>query len=151
MAYNDILDKTRQEMEILVSNGLNSQKYTKLFTAMHQLRMLCVQGVSSAGPSAGTPYLLPIAAAALPSVDLSFEICSPDESLDLIKAGSAFCPNCGRLFSNPKGSPRSVSPQSPHPNLFQSCMMAGYSCNVGVSGMKMSTKLKALVENLTHV
>ncbi|KAJ0425197.1 P-loop containing nucleoside triphosphate hydrolase protein [Aspergillus carlsbadensis] len=106
MAYSDILEKTRQEMEMLVSNGLGNHKYTKLFTAMHQLRMLCVQGVSSARPVAGTPYLLPVAVAAFPSADVSCELCSSDESLDLLKAGSAFCPDCGRLFSNPKGSPR---------------------------------------------
>ncbi|CEN59397.1 hypothetical protein ASPCAL01848 [Aspergillus calidoustus] len=150
MAYNEILYKTRQEMEVLVSNGLGSSKYTKLFTAIHKLRMLCVQGVNTKGSDARTPYLSPITAAASPYVDIYCELCYADESLGLIKAGSAFCPDCGRLLSSTQGTPRSGSrsPRPANPVSPASDRLLQYSCSMAES--ETATKLTALMENLVH-
>jgi hypothetical protein len=152
MAYNEILYKTRQEMEVLVSNGLGNIKYTKLFTAIHQLRMLCVQGVNSKGSVARTPFLSPCTATASPYVEMYCELCYADESLGLTKAGSDFCPDCGRLLSSTPGTPRSGS-RSPLPvnSVSQGPdSLVGYSCNMAESATELSTKLTALMEDLVR-
>ncbi|KAL3456284.1 P-loop containing nucleoside triphosphate hydrolase protein [Aspergillus heterothallicus] len=131
LAYEKILDETKREMEMLVSTGRGKRKYIKLFTAMHRLRMLCVQGVASKEMASRVSCLSPIASSLASDVDMYCELCHPDESLDLIKAGNAFCPDCGRLFSNTQGSSESGS-VSPRPIVF-----SGWTQTLDILGLKL--------------
>jgi SWI/SNF-related matrix-associated actin-dependent regulator of chromatin subfamily A3 len=100
-AYDEILEKTKQEMDHLVSSNLGARKYTKLFTAMHLLRVLCVQGTAcrswnSRSSSPTQPF-------EINGSEPRCEICD-DEFTQSFKAECSFCPGCSRLLSDPPSS-----------------------------------------------
>ncbi|KAK7414839.1 hypothetical protein QQX98_006354, partial [Neonectria punicea] len=56
--YESILEKTRGDMDDLISKGSNIRKYNVLFTAILRMRMLCNRG-SLPTPTTGSSYLAP--------------------------------------------------------------------------------------------
>jgi hypothetical protein len=87
--YDKILKQAEMEMDMLVSTSSCVQSYTKLFTVILRLRMLCNLGQFCKG---------------LGSVaDLGCDFCQKGESLDLMK-DLIFCHSCSRVlpYINPE-------------------------------------------------
>ncbi|PYH65798.1 DEAD/DEAH box helicase [Aspergillus vadensis CBS 113365] len=96
-AYDEILNETKHEMDTLVSSNLGARKYTKLFTAMHRLRVLCVQG--TACRSWNSRSCSPTRPSGIKNSEPRCEICD-DEFTTSFKAECLFCPGCSRLLSD---------------------------------------------------
>ncbi|XRM42290.1 hypothetical protein ABZX51_005515 [Aspergillus tubingensis] len=149
-AYNEILDETKHEMDTLVSSNLGARKYTKLFTAMHRLRVLCVQGTACRGWNSRS--CSPTRPSAIRNSEPRCEICD-DEFTTSFKAECLFCPGCSRLLSESPGSggylsecltPNSTGvhqyPLSPSP----------YSSLSTSTEPPLSTKLQTLLNDLVQ-
>jgi SNF2-related domain len=121
--YDKFLEQTHKELDMLVSKSSSLQKYTKLFTLILRLRMLCDQGHFCKGissllcpldmPQTWYPTELKL------SDDLGCDLCQNEESIDLMK-DLAFCPSCSQILTylNPEGPgsiSESVPPLKPYP------------------------------------
>jgi hypothetical protein len=166
--YDNILEQTKKDLDMLISTGSSIQRYAKLFTLILRLRMLCDQGLFCKGlsppprpvhvPQAWRPTELEL------GDDLGCDFCRNEESLDLMK-DLAFCQSCSRVLPhlNSEG-PGSMSeslpplalrpPPSPYPSneltgdirsLARSQQSFG---EANVSAEEYPTKLSAVVKNL---
>jgi hypothetical protein len=166
--YDKILEQSKKDMDMLVSTGSSVQKYTKLFTVILRLRMLCdlgnfCEGLSSLlspidMPQARSPSDLEL------DSDLGCDFCQKEESIDLMK-DLIFCPNCSRLLpwfntEDPDSSSKSLrptklcSPQSSYlsnesSGIIQASARLQQSClEAGISAKGYPTKLIEVVKNL---
>ncbi|KAF5498770.1 DNA repair protein RAD5A [Colletotrichum fructicola] len=104
--YDQVLHRTKREIDDTVSKGKTIKKYNFLFTAILKMRMLCNSGTYS-NYSGSHRYL---------RVDSQVkytgcEQCaaSKDEDATLLLAAFQFCPDCGRSLqiSSPGSNPES--------------------------------------------
>jgi hypothetical protein len=105
--YDMILKQAEMEMDMLVSTSSCIQNYTKLFTVILRLRMLCdlgqfCKGLGSSSYSVDMPQAWS-ATDLEPGSDLGCDFCQKGESLDLMK-DLIFCPSCSRVlpYINPE-------------------------------------------------
>ena len=166
--YDKFLEQTKVELDTLVSTSSSIQKYTKLFTLILRLRILCDQGHFYKGlGSPPCPGDMPQARNS-PEIelgdDLGCDLCRNEESLDLMK-DLAFCPSCSRvlLYLNSEG-PGSISesllplkscpPESSYPRsepngIIRSLALSPQSFwTEEVSAKEYPTKLAAVAKNL---
>jgi SNF2-related domain len=111
--YHKFLEQTKSHMDMLVSTGSCFQEFTKLFTIVLRLRMLCNLGKFCKGldsqpfPMAATQTCFP--ADLQICGDLGCDLCEQEESMGLMK-GLTFCPGCSRpLFSINLPGPNCIS------------------------------------------
>jgi hypothetical protein len=152
---------------MLVSTSSCIQKYTKLFTIILSLRMLCDLGNFYKGLGSSQSSM-DISQAWSPTdfdlgSDLDCDFCQKEESLDLMK-DLTFCPSCSRLLQSISEAPNSMleiprptkfcSPQSSHlsnepSGVIQSLARSQRSfLEAGMSDEGCSTKLLAVAKNL---
>lgn len=111
--YHKILEQTKSHMDMLVSTSSCLAEFTKLFTVILRLRMLCnlgqfCKGLGSQPPSMATTQAYFPADFQICS-DLGCDLCEQEESLELMK-GLKFCPSCSRpLFSSDPPGPNCIS------------------------------------------
>ncbi|KAL3470719.1 hypothetical protein BJX99DRAFT_263989 [Aspergillus californicus] len=149
-AYTEVIEKAKREMEMWVSNNLENRKYTKLFSAIHRLRILCVQGTVNTNPISWSSSSLSTQRALTPQVGMTCEICTAEESLDLIKGEDGFCPGCSRLLFDSQNSPESED-NSPYATPDEGCLephiQSKYPRRIEPE-VELSTKMTALLKNL---
>ena len=164
-----ILEQAKMDIDMLVSTSSSIQNYTKLFTVVLRLRMLCnlgqfCKGLGSSPYSVDMPQTWPPIDFE-PGSDLGCDFCQNEESLDLIK-DHTFCPSCSRVLPNIASAasdgilecPRPTeicSPQTPHlsnepggvtrPPAIRSEQSF---LEVGMSAEGYPTKLLAVAQNL---
>jgi hypothetical protein len=166
--YHKILEQTKSHMDMLVSTSSYFPEFTKLFTVILRLRMLCNLGQFCKGPGS-QPFPMATTQACFSAdfqicSDIGCDLCEQEESLELMK-GLTFCPSCSRpLFSiNPPGpncmsetlrSSKVSSPQfsylSNEPSeVIRSLATSQQSfLESGVSAEDYPTKLFAVAKNL---
>ena len=105
--YDSKLEQVKRDMDDVVSSGRQAQRYTKLFTLILRLRMLCNHGThsltSSLSPSRSeTPEPSMISELQIED-DTGCHICNDLESSDLVRE-SDICLSCGRPLRSSPGS-----------------------------------------------
>jgi len=168
--YNKILEKTKRELDMLVSTSSSIQKYTKLFTLTLRLRILCDQGHFCEELSS-PPCPVGMSQAWGPTElelgdELGCDLCRNEECLDLMK-DIAFCPSCSRVLpylsaegpgsmSENLAPVKLCSPQSSYPSheptgVIRSLARSQQSVLAAeVSAKEYPTKLSAIAKNLRH-
>jgi hypothetical protein len=99
--YQRILEETRRDIDSFVSTEVSIQKYyTRLFTVILRLRIMCDQGTFCEGAGSTilpTPEFSEISPKKFRLGDFFCELCQSEESLDLMRDRDV-CWNCSRLL-----------------------------------------------------
>lgn len=103
--YNKLLEETKRDMDTFVGRKFTvQQRYTRLFTAILRLRMLCDQGtfcVRTRSSLSPMPYsLLGSSTGFMLESDFSCDFYRSDESIEMTKDGE-FCSNSSRPLFQP--------------------------------------------------
>lgn len=146
--YNQVLDNTRRQIDDMVSTGATI-RYTKMFTALLRMRMICNMGTF---PLTGAPGASTRPSRLRPSSSLKHdcERCSAtDEDTLMLLSTCEVCPDCMRPLHQRSPSPL---PRSEAENTGAMC--DGTTASPAYANPHQhdyfSTKLAAVVQNVVN-
>jgi len=165
--YERILEETKRDIDRIVSTEVSIKYYTRLFTSILRLRIMCDQGTFCERASS---TMLPNSGFSETSTnksglrgDLFCDVCQSEESLDLM-GDCNFCWNCSRLLPSTSAShdapgitQESWQPMAPSPQRLYPANKISYPGNRSPTSLPWescildegySTKLFGIVENL---
>ena len=117
--YNWTLEQAKSTMDVIVSTSQRAQKFTKLFTVILRLRMLCNHGTyleRASSSSSGLDTSRSLSSALQMGNNIGCDICHDQESYDLIKELDV-CPSCARLLRSDLSPTDTASEAPPHKRL----------------------------------
>ena len=154
--YTDILDKAKDDMDLLVNTTTGTQIYTRIFTMILRLRIFCNLGQFH--DRVGSLLSQPRVASARSPVEsdsgseLGCDICQREESRDLLKH-RMFCPDCARLLKSNLPDPSDGSPA--YSNITGRVSLSSRQVNntgpLFEQRSQESNKLEAITEDVNRV
>lgn len=164
--YRQILEQTRNDIDLVVSFGQRAQKFTKLFALVLKLRMLCNHGLyfkdAEGALRSGSTKPLLLSSDMQMGSDLGCGVCQDREFSDLIR-GHDFCPSCARLLQPNQNITRLDTETRPSKRLKASFPLglegrsispiespAGGAMEIDSSNSSYPTKIQAIAANLSE-
>ena len=115
--YTNILDMSKDDMDLLVNGTTGTKIYTKIFTTILRLRMFCNLGQfhDRVGSSPSWPKVTSTRSPVESDLgsELGCDVCQREESRDLLKH-RMFCPDCSRLLESNQTISSEYSPAYLH-------------------------------------
>ena len=151
--YRETLEQARYDIDVMVSSDQPAPKFTKLFTALLKLRMLCNHGtfLDRSSQPGKTPDLRI-------GKEIGCDICRDQDSSDLMKDLN-ICPACARLLrTGPSSSNdesniparKRIKLSSPHMGGCSSCLPSPGAIEDDTCWDRYPTKLLAIAQNLSE-